>query len=76
MIWNRKFDMKYNYYGYVSAAYWFLQLPMVEVFIPRVEQVTTAKEFVIYRLVLDLDHLDRVCKGLRSKNYLTFLRLT
>ena len=49
---------------------------MVEVFIPRVEQVTTAKEFIIHRLVLDLDHLDIVCEGLRSKHSLAFLRLT
>ena len=76
MIWNRIFDVKYNYYGYASAAYRVLQLPMVEVFIPRVEQVTTAKEFIIHRLVLDLNHLDRVCEGLRSKIFLAFLRLT
>ena len=53
-----------------------LQLPMVEVFITRVEQVTTAKEFIMHRLVLDLDHLDRVSEGLRSKNSLAFLKLT
>ena len=47
MIWNRIFDVKYNYYGYASAAYRVLQLPMAEVFIPRVEQVTTVKEFII-----------------------------
>ena len=52
-----------------------LQLPIVEVFIPRVEQVTTVKEFIIDRLVLDLNHLDRVCEGLTSKNSLAFLRL-
>ena len=33
--------------------------------------MATAKDFIIYRLVLDLDHLDRVCKDLRSKNSLT-----
>ena len=49
---------------------------MVEVFITRVEQVTTAKEFIMHRLVLDLDHLDRVSEGLRSKNSLAFLKLT
>ena len=31
-----------------------------------------AEEFIIHRLVLDLNHLDRVCKDLRSKNYLAF----
>ena len=35
---------------------------MIEVLIPSVEQLTTAKEFVIYRLVLDLNHLERVRK--------------
>ena len=49
---------------------------MVEVFIPRAEQLTTAKEFIIHRLVLDLNHLDSVCEGLRSKISLAFLRLT
>ena len=76
MFWNRIFDVKCNYYCYASAAYGALQLPIVEVFIPRVEQVTTGKEFIIHRLVLDLNHLDRVCEGLRYKNYLAFLRLT
>ena len=71
IIWNRIFDVKYNFYGYASAAYWVLQLSMVEVFIPRVEPVMTVKE-----LVLDLDHLDRVCEGLKSENSLGFLRLT
>ena len=33
-------------------------------------------QFIIHCLVLDLDHLDRVYKGLRSKNSLAFLRLT
>ena len=76
MIWNRIFDIKYNYYGYASATYGVLQLPMVEVFIPRVDQVTTVKEFIIHHLVLDLNHLDRVWEGLRSKNFFAFLRLT
>ena len=75
MIWNRIFDVKYNYYGYASAAYWVLQLPMVEAFIPRDEQVTTTKAFIIYPLVLDLNHLDRVCEGLRSKNLLSFFKI-
>ena len=43
---------------------------MIEVFIPGVEQVATAKEFIIHCLVLDLNHLDRVCEGLRSKHFL------
>ena len=43
MIWNRIFDVKYNYYGYVSAAYWVLQLRMMKVFIASVEQVMTGK---------------------------------
>ena len=76
MIWNRIFNIKYNYYGYALAAYSVLQLPMVEVSIPRAEQVTTVKEFVMHHLVLDLNHLDRVCEGLRSKNSLALLRLT
>ena len=70
MIWNRTFDAKYKYYGYASVVSWVLQLPMVEVFIPGVEQVTIAKEFIIHCLVLDLNHLDRVCEGLRSKHFL------
>ena len=49
---------------------------MVEVFITRVEQVMTAMELIIHCLVLDLNHLDRVCEGLRSKISLAFLRLT
>ena len=76
MIWNRIFDVKYNYYGYVSAAYWVLQLPVIKVFIARGEQVTTGKELIIHRLVLDLDHLERVCEGSRSKSSPAFLRLT
>ena len=76
MIWNRIFDVKYNYYGYVSAAYWVLQLRMMKVFIASVEQVIAGKDLIINRLVLDLDHLERVCKGLRSKNSPAFLRLT
>ena len=60
MFWNRIFEVKYNCYCYASAAYGALELPIVEVFIPRVEQVTTGKEFIIHRLVLDLNHLDRV----------------
>ena len=39
---------------------------MVEVFIPSVEEMATAKEFVIHGLVLDLNHLDRVYEDLRS----------
>ena len=35
--------------------------------------MTTAKEFIIERLVLNLDRLDRVCEDLKSKNYLDFL---
>ena len=65
MIWNGIFDFRYNYYGHASAAYWVLQLP-------RVEQMTTAKEFIIHRLVLYLNHLDRVCKDLRFKIFLAF----
>ena len=76
MIYNGIFDVKYNYYGHASAAYWAVQLPTVKVFIPSNQQVTTANEFIIHRLVLDSDHLDRVCKDLRSKNSLAFLRLT
>ena len=75
VIWSRIFDVKYNYCGYASAAYWVLQLPMGEVFILRVEQMTAAKEFIIHRLVLDLNHLDRVCEGLRSKNLLAFFKI-
>ena len=51
MFWNRIFEVKYNCYCYASAAYGALELPIVEVFIPRVEQVTTGKEFIIHRLV-------------------------
>ena len=76
MIYNRIFDVKYNYYGYAPAAYWGLKLPTVEAFIPSVEQVMTAQEFIINRLVLDLNHLDRVYKDLRSKNSLAILRWT
>ena len=75
MIWNWIFDVKCNYCAFALAAYWVLQLPIVEVFIPRVEQVTTAKEFIIHRLVLDLNHLDRVCEGLKSKNSLAFFNI-
>lgn len=39
-----------------------------------VEQMTTMKEFIIHRLVFDLNNLDRVNKHLRSKNSLPFLR--
>ena len=49
---------------------------MIDVFIPKVEQVATAKEFVIHPLVLNLDQPNRVCKGLRFKNSLAILRLT
>ena len=76
MIWNRIFDVKYNYCGFTSAAYLVLQLPMVEVFILRFEQMATAMEFIIHCLIPNLNHLDKVCKGLRSKNSLAFLRLT
>ena len=39
-----------------------LQL-VIEVFISSVEQVITAKKFVIHRLVLDFNYLDGVCEG-------------
>ena len=50
---------------------------LLEVFIPSVEQMKTAKAFIIHRLVLDLNHLDRAYEDLRSKNSLiTFSRWT
>ena len=72
MIWNKIFDVKYSYYGYASAAYGVLQLTIVEVFVPRVEQVM--KEFIIHHLVFDLNPLDRVCKGLRSRKFSHFFK--
>ena len=72
MIDKRKFDVKYNYYGYDSADYLGLQLPTVEVFIASVEQVIATKEFIVHPLVLDLNHMDGVYKNLRFKNSLTF----
>ena len=75
MIYNRIFDIKYIYYDHASAAYWGLQLPTVKVFIPSNEQVTIAKKFIIHRLVLDLNHLDRVCKDLRSKKLSRFFKI-
>ena len=81
MIWNRMFDIKYNYHGHASAGDWVLQLPMVEVFIPRVVEVTTAKEFITHRLVLDLNHLIYILirrlidlKPSKRKKYLYFLK--
>ena len=41
-------------------------------FIPSVEQMTTAKDFIMHRLVLDLNHLDRGREDIRFKNSLAF----
>ena len=47
---------------------------MLEAFIPIIEQMTTVAEFI--KPVPDLNHLDKVGKDLRSKNFMHFLRLT
>ena len=75
MIYNRIYEVKYNYYGCLSVAYWVLQLLTVEVFIPSIEQMTTKKEFLKNRLVIDLNHLDRVWEDLRPQNLFHFLKM-
>ena len=75
VIWNRIFDVKYNYYGYALTAYWVLQLPIVEVFIPRVRQVMTSKEFIIHRLVLDLNHLDETVRRFKIQKFSRFSKI-
>ena len=49
---------------------------MVEVFLSIIEQMMAVKEFIKHVLVPDLNHLDGLCKDLRSKDSLAFLRLT
>ena len=43
----------------LETTYRVLRSPVIEVFMPIVEQITRTKEFVIHHLVLDLNHLDR-----------------
>ena len=64
--------------GYFSVEKFTVELLVttVEVNIPSAEQMATAKEVIMYRLALDWNHLERVCKDLRFKNSLAFLRWT